>query len=159
ERWMAKNVIRGRTTEADIVARFGNDFFNLDRPERDSIRTITYHIYGDSYDGGSVVFDFDSRTRVLQDWHASYWICGFCPPVLAHDGRWRLEGKMLAGRIGADREGPDTLLLPRLLPQNQRLSIRLANWAPEMEYLDQLQLGVVPCEPGHEVDTDLEGYP
>src|SRR5207253_524021 len=46
-----------------------------------------------------------------------------------------------------------------LVPQNQRLGIRLANWAPEREYLDQVQLGVVPCEPGCEVDMDGEGRP
>src|SRR5262249_15558740 len=38
-----------------------------------------------------------------------------------------------------------------------RLRIRLANWAPEKEYLDQAQLGAVPCEPGYEVDTDAAG--
>jgi hypothetical protein len=159
ENWMAKNVVRGRTTETDIVAHFGKDFNNLDRPKRDRIRTISYHLYGDDYWGGSVVFDFDSRTGLLQDWQTSFWICGFCPHILANDGQWRLEGKMLAGRIGSRREGPDTLLLPRLVPQNQRLRVRLANWAPETEYLDQVQLGVVPCEAGHEVDTDAAGQP
>src|SRR5262249_26078431 len=136
ERWMAKNVVRGRTTEREIVAHFGKTFSNLDRPKRDDIRTITYDLYGDWFDGGCVAFDFDSRSGILQDWHISCWICGFCPHILANDGRWRLEGKMLANRIGVDREGPDTLLLPRLVPQNQRLTIRLANWAPETEYFD-----------------------
>jgi hypothetical protein len=156
---MAKNVGRGQTTEADIFASFGKEYHDLDRPTRDGIRTISYFLYGDEYYGGNVVFDFDSRTGILRDWQTSCWICGFCPHILSNDGRWRLEGKMLAGRIGAHREGPDTLLLPRLVPQNERLQVRLANWAPEVEYLDHLQLGVVPCEPGCEVDTDAQGRP
>ncbi len=106
-----------------------------------------------------VVFDFDPETGILQDWQISDWICGYCPHVLASDGEWRLEGKMLAGRVGATREGPDTLLLPRLVPRGQALRIRLANWAPEMEYIDQVQLGVVPCDWGWDVDMDCEGEP
>ncbi len=106
-----------------------------------------------------VVFDFDPETGILQDWQISDWICGYCPHILASDGEWRLEGKMLAGRVGATREGPDTLLLPRLVPRGQALRIRLANWAPEIEYIDQVQLGVVPCDSGCEVDVDCEGEP
>src|SRR5438045_309741 len=37
EGWMAKNIVRGRTSEGDIVACFGKDFKNLDRPKRDRI--------------------------------------------------------------------------------------------------------------------------
>jgi hypothetical protein len=159
EKWMAKNVVRGQTTAADIFASFGKDNRDLDRPTRDGIRTISYFLYGDAYNGGNVVFEFDFRTGILRDWQTSSWVCGYCPHILANDGRWRLEGKMLAGRIGAHREGPDTLLLLRLVPQNERLHVRVANWAPEMEYLDHLQLGVVPCEPGCEVDTDAQGQP
>src|SRR5262245_31509619 len=40
EGWMARNVVRGRTTEAEIVLHFGRDFYHLDRPPRDGIRTI-----------------------------------------------------------------------------------------------------------------------
>jgi hypothetical protein len=157
---MASNVVRGRTTEADIVSYFGRDFHNLDRPPRDGIRTIEYHLYGNNWTFDQfVAFDFDSRSGILLDSHTPSTVCGFCPHVLADDGRWRLEGKMLAGRMGRDREGSDTLLLPRLVPQNRRLGVRLANWAPETEYIDQMQLGVVPCEPGYEVDMDEEGRP
>jgi hypothetical protein len=160
EGWMASNVVRGRTTEADIALCFGKDFHSLDRPPRDDIRTIEYHLYGNNWTFDSyVVFDFDSRTGSLQDWHTPTSICGFCPHVLADDGQWRLEGKMLAGRIGRDHDGSDTLLLPRLVPQNRRLGVRLANWAPETDYIDQVQLGVVPCEPCYEVDIDEEGRP
>jgi hypothetical protein len=157
--WMDHNVIRGKTTEADIVTWFGKDFQNLDRPGRDDVRTIEYQLLNDYSWGRVVVFDFDPRTRILRDWQYSDWLCGFCPHVLADDGHWRLEGKMLAGRLGAEREGSDTLLLPRLLPQNHTLAIRVANWAAEMEYIDQVQLGVVPCEPGWDVDMDDEGQP
>jgi hypothetical protein len=160
EGWMASNIVRGQTTQADIVLYFGRDFHSLDRPPRDGIQTIEYHLYGNNWTFDQyVAFDFDSRSGILQDWHTPVSICGFCPHVLADDGQWRLEGKMLAGRVGRDREGSDTLLLPRLVPQNQRLGVRLANWAPETEYIDQVQLGVVPCEPGCEVDMDEEGRP
>jgi hypothetical protein len=160
EGWMAGNVVRERTTEADIVLYFGRDFHSLDRPPRDGIRTIEYHLYGNNWTFDSYInFDIDSRSGILQDWDTLYAICGFCPHVLADDGRWRLEGKMLAGRLGRNREGPDTLLLPRLVPRDRRLVVRLANWAPETEYIDQVRLGVVPCEPGCEVDMDEEGRP
>jgi hypothetical protein len=160
--WMAENLIRGQTTEAEVRAYFSGlseDFENLDRPPRDGVLTIQFRLWGNWQNGENLVFDFDSRTGILQDWHTSGWICGFCPHVLADDGRWRLEGKMLAGRIGAHREGPDTLLLPRLVPRGRRLGVRLANWAPETEHIDQVQLGVVPCDPGWEVDMDGEGRP
>jgi hypothetical protein len=159
EGWMAINVVRGKTTEADFEACFGKASRNLDRPWRDNVRTIEYPLYGDTSGGRNLVLDFDSRKRILRDWQISEWVCGYCPHVLADDGRWRLEGKMLAGRLGMHRKGSDTLLLPRLLPRSQRLGIRLANWAAEMEYIDEVQLGVVPCEPGDEVDMDDEGQP
>jgi hypothetical protein len=160
ESWMAKIAVRSRTTRADIVACFGKNQQDLDRPPRDGIQTMEYLLYGDGVvQGEYVVFDFDPETGILQDWHTSSWICGFCPHILASDGQWRLEGKMLAGRVGPSREGPDTLLLPRLVPRDQALRIRLANWAPEMEYIDQVQLGVVPCDCGWEVDMDGEGQP
>jgi hypothetical protein len=175
EDWMARNVVRGRTTEEDIIFCFGKDSLNLDRPKRDAIRTIEFPLdkrislkyrrpeavqpiefnVGDYF----VVFDFDSQTGILEDWQISFGVCGYCPHVFANDGQWRLEGKMLAGRIGLAREGPDTLLLPRLVRQNHRLRIRLANWAPEVEYLDQVQLGVVPCQQDCEVDMDEAGHP
>jgi hypothetical protein len=157
EAWMANNVVRGRTTKAEVLLCFGREPLDLDRPERDEVRTITYCLYGNWQIGGYLVFDFDPPTTILQDWHTYSAVCGFCPHILAHDGRWRLEGKMLAGRIGLSREGSDTLLLPRLVPQNRRFRIRLANWAPETEYLDQVQLGMVPCKPDCEVDMDGEG--
>jgi hypothetical protein len=159
DEWMAINIVRGRTTKADIIAWFGSENLDLDRPERDEVQTIQYRLHGEWRwgSGAHIFFDFDPTTGLLRDWSKSSWICGFCPHILAHDGQWRLEGKMLAGRIGSSREGPDTLLLPRLRPQNRRLRIRLANWAPETEYLDRVQLGAVPCTPDCEVDMDGEG--
>jgi hypothetical protein len=143
--WMAENVVRGWTTRTEIVTWFGKYPQNLDRPRRDGILTMEHLLYGDrTYSGMMAVFDFDPVTSILQDWQLSYCECGYCPPILASDGQWRLEGKMLAGRIGPSREGPDLLLLPRLVPRDQVLRVRLANWAPELEYIDQVWLGVVP---------------
>jgi hypothetical protein len=155
--WMARNVVRRQTTKTDILTWFGTEYHDLDRPQRDKVRTIEYWLYGEWTNEGYLVLDFDPHMKILQDWHVAESICGFCPHILADDGQWRLEGKMLAGRIGSSREGADTLLLPRLAPQNRSLHIRLANWAPETEYLDQVQLGTVPCKPDYEVDMDGEG--
>jgi hypothetical protein len=155
--WMARNVVRGQTTRAQVLTWFGTEHRDLDRPERDEVQTITYTLFGDWSDGSYLVFDFDPRTGILQDWHTYNAICGFCPHVEAYDGRWRLEGKMLAGRIDPSREGPDTLLLPRLVLHDRKLRICLANWAPETEYLDQVQLGMVPCQRDCEVDVDGDG--
>lgn len=157
--WMARRAVPGRTTEAEVLGWFKERPRDLDRPERDAVHTIEYELTHDGPPDVYVVIDFDSRTGTLQGWHTTESVCGWCPHILSHDGRWRLEGKMLAGRLGSDRDGLDTLLLPRLLPQDNRLRIRLANWAPELEYLDQVQLGSVPCEPDCEVDIGQGGEP
>jgi hypothetical protein len=159
ERWMAANVARGRTGRADVVAWFGKPDRDLDRPPRDGVQTFEYLLCGDPTNGTWVAFDCDPKTGIVQDWQTSSSICGFCPHILASDGRWRLEGKMLAGRIGPSRAGPDTLLLPRLVPRDQVLRIRLANWAPELEYIENVQLGIIRCDSGEEVDLSGAGQP
>jgi hypothetical protein len=160
ERWMRQHVVRGQTTRSQIVAYFGNEYHDLDRPTRYGVETGEYLLYGDRvYSGVLVVFDFDFDTAILQDWQISYSECGYCPHILASDGQWRLEGKMLAGRIGASREGPDTLLLPRLAPMDGLLRVRLANWAPEIECIKQVRLGIVACDAASEVDMDGDGNP
>ena len=72
---------------------------------------------------------------------------------------------MAAGRKNARRASwaeprrAGYLAVAALVRTDQSLRIRLANWAPEMEYIDQVRLGVVPCDSGLEVDMDGEGQP
>lgn len=151
-------LVKGSTTQAQVTRLFGRSFENLDRPERDAITSIEY-VLGGAGASVSIVLDFEGARPVLSDWSLSYAICGFCPHVYADDGSWRLEGKMLAGCIGAENEGADTLLLPRLKPQKGRLRVKLANLAPEVEYIDVVQLGVVDLDVGEELDVDTQGQP
>ena len=157
--WLDTEVVKGKTTRGEVVTLLGKPWRDLDRPERDKIVTVEYFLGPSTTDSYFLVFDFDARTDVVLDWRISHAICGFCPHVLADDGRWRLEGKLLAGCIGADAEGTDTVLLPRLRSLDGRLRVKLANWAPEIEHLDRVQLGAVAMQAGEELDVALDGQP
>jgi hypothetical protein len=163
--WLKDHIVPGRTTQKDVIAIFGRNYFNLDRPNRDGIITIAYDLDKLRVSSSSTIpaeyllFDFRKDKRVVYYWFYSQAICGFCPHVFSDDGRWRLEWKMLPGFVGAHCEGSDTLLLPRLYPRWGRLRVKLANLAPEVEYIDQVSLGAVALAPGEELDVDNEGRP
>ncbi len=162
ERWLRTALVPGRTTRDDVIGMFGRGYLDLDRPVRDGVTSIEYDLrkLGTRGRGRYLVFDFDRGRRMLRYYDPSHLeICGFCPHVFADDGHWRLEGKALAGCVGAAREGTDTLLLPRLAVRDGRLLVRLVNLAPEVEYLDHAALGCVALAPGEELDTDRTGLP
>lgn len=157
--WMEKHTAIGVMTGRQLCVLFGAESMNLDRPERDQIETIQFEIGGDKANLVYIVCDLDPATQTLLRWQISRAICGFCPHVLAHDGRWRLEGKMLAGRVGAHRAGVDTLVLPRLTAGRDGLAIQIANWAPEIEHIDEVRLGTVALERDEALDVDFDGTP
>lgn len=159
--WVKTNLLPGRTTRAEVIETFGKPHVDLDRPRRDGIVTVQYNLQRLGVNAWEeyLVFDFDRRGRLVKSFSFSFGICGFCPHVYAHDGHWRLEGKMLAGCVGRPREGEDTLLLPRLVPQKGLLRVRLSNLAPEMEYVDRVQLGRVRLGIDEELDVDGDGHP
>jgi hypothetical protein len=159
--WLRRALHKGHTTQSEIVALFGPHYLNLDRPERDGLISNEYWLddYGE-FAGFGYAFHFDAKTKRLSSWgYVGLGVCGFCPHVFAGDGQWRLEGKMLAGRIGVSQEGSDTLLLPRLKARDGRLLVKLVNLAPEVEFLDQVQLGAVGLRPGEELDVGFDDRP
>lgn len=164
--WVEKRLKNGETTLDEAVRIFGdpmdkeasNGISNLDRPDRDKLISLqfpipNYHLYT------HLVLHFDPDSKKLIETEVSYAICGFCPHVYAFDGNWRLEGKMLAGCIGSENSGTDTLLLPRLRAENGALRIKVANLAPEIEFVRDLKLASIPLQAGEELDTDSEGNP
>jgi hypothetical protein len=158
QQWLATVLVQGRTTQQEVILLFGPPHLSLDRPPRDGLITVEYEL------GGKpklwLVLDFDARTGVLQYWEIDDGgVCGFCPHVFVFDGQWRLEGKQLAGCVGLRQEGLDTLLLPRLLVRAGRLRLKVSNLAPEVEYLDQVQLGAVPLRDAEELDVGSDGDP
>lgn len=170
EAWLTKNLPKGKATQQDVAAALGrpekgvNEWvetsrLNLDRPQRDNVELWQYTLVEDSATGTYLVMHFDRGSHTLTDWEFSSWICGFCPHVFAFDGRWRLEGKMLAGCVGAERAGTDTLLLPRLQPRDGRLRVRLSNLAPETDHVSHAQLAAVPLAEGEELDITHAGNP
>lgn len=154
--WLAKTVIEGRTTKDEIVGIFGKRFRDLDRPKRDSIISIQYAVGGYGNET-QLQFDLNPKAGVVTDWSLGHAICGFCPHVFADDGRWRLEGKMLAGCVGLPREGNDVLLLPRLQMHEGRLSVKMSNLAAELDYIDSVQLGAVALQKHEELDVGVDG--
>jgi hypothetical protein len=158
ENWLSKVLIKGRTTQDDVVTLLGPHLEDLDRPQRDGIVTKQYFL-GTMEAFTTLVFDFDAKTGKLSDWSTSQGICGFCPHVFADDGHWRLEGKLLAGCIGSDLEGTDSLLLPRLVARDGQVQIKVANLAPEIEFLDQIELGSVPLKENENLDVGYDGRP
>src|SRR3954468_22778200 len=89
QRWAAANLLVRRTTQEEVVAIFGPDYVNLDRPRRDGIITLQYPVRKLKINAPAdyLLFDFDSRNRVLNDdMSLSSWVCGFCPHVFADDG-------------------------------------------------------------------------
>jgi hypothetical protein len=184
--WMKQHLVPGRTTLGEVRQLFGADCFDLDRPDREDILTIQYSL--NEVSGKKLVLDFTcdrvARFGDFRQWFGlpdlaflfrppasapvlfpllnaeiGYSICGFCPHILVEDGRWRLEGKMLPGAIGPRRESQDTLVLPRARPRQGKVRVRLANWAPEFEQIDQVELGVVSGREGQQVDVDARGEP
>jgi hypothetical protein len=172
-RWYQANFKPGKTYQAEVIAVLGRRYKDLDRPARDGIRTIEYHLadLGISVPVPGLnrtstqwlVLDFDTRTnRLIKKGtrEISGPICGFCPHVFALDAvGWRLEGKLLAGCVGASAEGTDTLLLPRATSREGTVRVRLANLAPEIEYLHDALLGAVRLEAGEELDLADDGRP
>jgi hypothetical protein len=161
-RWLKETVRTGRTTQREILDLLGTRCKYLDRPARDGVFAFEYDLATlgvRSVQEGFLVFEFDRRDRVLEYYFLSLGVCGFCPHVFADDGAWRLEGKLLAGCVGSGREGTDTLLLPRALPRHGKVRVRLANHAPEVEFLDSVVLGRVALGVGEEVDVDSVGRP
>lgn len=114
---------------------------------------------GDGTNGSAIVYYFDSETKLLIDSHRSFWFCGFCPHILVRQTAWQLQGKMLAGCIGKERRGPDAMVLRGLESLGGTLDIRLANWAPEVEHLDDIALGIVPLRDGEDIELDRERKP
>jgi hypothetical protein len=171
QRWFQSPAfgLPGEASFSQVVAILGKRYKNLDRPARDGIRTIEYDLADlgiRSRKWGKdewVILDFDVRTnRLLKKGtrELTFAICGFCPHVFVADTvGWRLEGKMLPGCVGAAAEGTDTLLLPRATVLDGSVRVRLANLAPEIEYLDEALLGAVPLEEGQELDLTDEGKP
>jgi hypothetical protein len=165
-KWVKTAFVPGRTRYQEVVAILGKPQ-NLDRPARDREIVITYDL---ALDLGIpqrcigrnqfVMFYFD-RWGVLTGTGAvpALIICGFCPHVYSDDGACRLEGKLLAGCVGARREGTDTLLLPRARERSGRVRVQLRNLAPEMEFIDQVLLGDVPLAAGQELDLGVDGQP
>ncbi len=156
--WLSQVLVKGSTTRDDVVTLLGPRLQDLDRPDRDAVVTQQYYM-GTHTAFTALVFDFDARTGILLDWSTSQGICGLCPHVFADDGQWRLEGKLLAGCIGSDHEGTDTLLLPRLVEREGRAHVKVSNLAPEIEFLDQVQLGSVRLEENEELDVGHDGRP
>ena len=161
EKWLDQNLVEGETTQAEFMSGFGKqNLTDLDRPDRDNIITLQWL---KEYDGSAnlcgVVFQFDAQTGKFLRRDITFSICGYCPHILANDGSWHLEGKLLAGCVGLAQEGWDTLLLPRLTPQNESLQIEIYNPAPEIEFIDQVQLGVVQLSEDEELDVAYDGTP
>jgi len=154
--WLTKTVIKGETTKDQVVEILGKRFLDLDRPQRDSMISIQYAVgtYGNET---QLQFDLDPKSGVVTGWSLGHAICGFCPHVFADDGRWRLEGKMLAGCIGLPQEGSDVLLLPRLQVRDGRLSVKLSNLAAELDYIDSVRFGVVSLDKHEELDAGADG--
>jgi hypothetical protein len=163
DRWLGSVLTKGKSRREDVIRIFGTHFKDLDRPERDKLLTLQYEIYLPGSWGHEVylVFHFDAvrGTLTLTEWSRSFAICGFCPHVFAWAGWWRLEGKMLAGCVGRRSEGIDTLLLPRLRTCDGRLRLKLANLAPEVEHIDQVEAGCFPLREGEEADVAWDGTP
>ncbi len=176
-KWLDQNLAPGKTTLTDVQQLFGADYLNLDRPDRDDILTIQYPI--DGLAGKKLVLDFtkqapsehwlfgrtytSSKQGAFDFWclqgrpEFSFAICGYCPHILVDADGWRLDGKILAGAIGPNRERSDTLVLPRARVRHEMVHVKLANWAPEVEYLDQLELGFVASQTGEDLDFDASG--
>jgi hypothetical protein len=165
--WVNTNLVPGKTTVREVEDLFGRDYFNLDRPERDNVITLQYSV--SDIAGKKLVLDFAAdapkertvvwpqkppKDAVLANLEFGYFLCGYCPHILVDDGHWRLEGKMLPGATGLERERSDTLTLPRAKAHKGKVRIKLANWAPETEYLDQVELGAVAAAYGQELDVD-----
>ena len=159
--WLGGVVRKGKTRHAEIIRLFGKHYKDLDRPERDGIKTHEYYLgpRGNNASWYYLVFDLDSKTDIVTDWRISHAICGFCPHVFVDDGQWRLEGKLLADCVGKEREGADLLPLPRLRARDGCLRVKLANLAPELEYLDHVQLGEAALRDGEELDVSIDGQP
>jgi hypothetical protein len=176
--WLHDNLTPGQTTLADVERIFGNSYLDLDRPDRDNVVTVQYSL--DEVHGKKLVLDFSRekspRTPIFGEPflapgsstpHNSLvlekppeiqlWICGYCPHVLVNSNGWHLDGKMLAGAIGASRERSDTLPLPRAKIDQGAIKVKLANWAPEIEYLEQMELGFIEAQSDEQMDCDANG--
>jgi hypothetical protein len=160
-KWLKQTIRPGWTTQQEVLDLLGSRCKDLDRPGRDGLFALEYDLAAMGIRGAQeefLVFEFD-RDRVLEYSFMSLGICGFCPHVFADDGGWRLEGKLLAGCVGEQGEGSDTLLLPRATVRQGHVRLRLSNLAPEIEFLDAAALGSVPLAPHEELDADSVGRP
>ena len=163
--WLAENLTRGESTKKEVLAIFGEPGrsgtrlpSHLDRPERDDVAVYQYYLWHhDGANWGCLVIHFDSKTDVLLDWEISHSICGYCPHVFAFDEQWRLEGKMLAGSVGKQKTGVDTLLLPRLTVRGNSLFVKLSNLAPEVDHVTEASLAAVFLNKGEELDISAAG--
>lgn len=177
--WLDRNLTPGQSTLSDVERLLGARHFNLDRPDRDNVLTIQYSL--DDIAGKKLVLDFTRQPQrensllrglivptdpqaatswVLEKkWEFAFHLCGYCPHILVDKDGWQLDGKMLPGAIGVGRERTDTLVLPRAKMRHGSVNIKLANWAPEIEHLDQAELGVVLAEDGMQLDLDSHGQP
>ena len=159
--WFARTVSKRKTTRAEVTAILGPHARDLDRPDRDGVKTYQYFLGPPGNTGRwyYLVLDFDASTDVLLDWGISYAICGYCPHVYARDhaGSWRLEGKLLAGCVGKRNAGTDVLVLPRGAWRDADTAVKLVNCAPEVEHLEKPELASVPLRPGEELDVALDG--
>ena len=157
--WEDHHLAKGATTSLQIEKMFGKDSGNLDVPGRANELALQY-VIGFNHLGPVLLhLHFDPETKVLRDWGISKAICGFCPHIFSHDGDWRLEGKMLAGRVGVKAEGADWLLLPRLKEQDGKLLVKVANLAPEIDYIRNPVLYSTVLAEGEELDVTQDGAP
>jgi len=163
--WLEEHLEKGQTKRNEALAllnRFGrgDDKLpeDLDRPKRDNVVTCQYRLwYHDPANWCFLILHFDATTDLLIDHELSESVCGFCPHVFAYDGRWRLEGKMLAGCVGKAREGCDVLVLPRLTTRDCR--VKIANLAPEVDHITRAELVGIPLLAREELDVDTHGNP
>lgn len=173
EAWLKKKFQSRAVTFAEVCELLGKPIVNLDRPKTENQISYQWSIHHhtdremqlDVNDFWMLYMDFsipaDPNKATLIDLNAvgvSVAICGFCPHILVPSTdpsvSWHLEGKMLAGRIGQNNSGQDLLVLPRFLNQSQMVII--SNPAPEIEYLNSVNLGRVIVDHDQQIDVGID---
>lgn len=154
-RWTEKE-----TTLSETVELLGKPHLDLDRPKQDQVKAVQWGLNGPpgGLDVVTLHADFEPKPpHQLVKYGLGRAICGFCPHILSLDesDQWRLEGKMLAGRIGQEKIGSDILILPRL-GSGEEISVQIANIAPETEFISQVEIAKVSLADGEQLDVSNE---